>query len=344
MLNLTVAFSKNPRTEPLADGTVRPQDIDLKFVLIPPTELFYRNLKYDEFDVFEMSISEFLMTKEREETARWKWVGLPVFLSKAFMFLNLYVNRESRLEKLADFKGKRVGVPDYPMTSALWLRIMLQELYGIKPVDMTWYNGRTRKFSHGAQLGLDKNPPPGISLRWLTEEQTFDVMLAGGDLDVAYGFIPPTDPQMKGAMNIDRYGGIPLGEDSKLRKLLPDNGHEVITDYFRKTGVLPANHMVAVQRRIVDEHPWVALELYKAFQNSKQAAYDRAKLLSSTYLLFEGEDVKNQAQTFGDDPFPLGVEKNGKMLEILFRASHSEGLTKTLKRPEDVFYRSTLDT
>jgi 4,5-dihydroxyphthalate decarboxylase len=344
MLRLTVGFSKNPRIEPLIDRTIKPQNIELAFVSIPPTELFYRNLKYDEFDIFEMSISEFLMTKEKKQDERWEWIGLPVFLSKAFMFLDLYFNPESKIEKLADLKGKRTGVPDYPMTSALWLRTLLRELYGIKPVDIIWYNGRTREFSHGALLGLDKNTPPGILLNWLTEEQTFDLMLARGELDVAYGFVPPSDPGMKGSMNIDRYGGVSLVENSKLQRLLPDYGRQVIMEFFRKTGILPTNHMVAVQKRVVDEYPWVALELYKAFEKAKQTAYDRASRLSSTYLLFEGDDAKIQAATIGDDPFPLGIEKNKKMLEILFQSSHEQGLTKNLKRIEDVFFPSTLDT
>ena len=121
-------------------------------------------------------------------------------------------------------------------------------------------------------------------------------------------------------------------------------GKEVIKEFFLKAGVLPTNHMVVVQRQILDEHPWVALELYKAFENAKHVAYDRTKSLTSAYLLFEGEDAKNQARVFGADPFPLGVEKNRKMLEIHFRASHAQGLTKKLKRTEDVFYWTTLDT
>ena len=111
MLTLTVGFSRNPRIEPLLKGAARPQNIDLQFVLSGPAELFYRNLKYEEFDVFEMSISEYLMTRERREGSRWQWIGLPVFLSKAFLWLQLYVNNRAGIQDLSELKGKRVGIP-----------------------------------------------------------------------------------------------------------------------------------------------------------------------------------------------------------------------------------------
>jgi len=98
MLKLKVGFSRNIRVEPLIEGMVKPKNIELQFVLCNPGELFYRNLKYDEFDMFEMSFSEYLMTKEKGDGKRWRWNGLPVFLSKAFMWLNLLNKRRQGLK------------------------------------------------------------------------------------------------------------------------------------------------------------------------------------------------------------------------------------------------------
>src|SRR5215831_5414971 len=182
-LRLTMAFSDNPRVQPLKDGTVKPQNIDLECITLEPSTLFQRNLLYDEFDVSEMSISETLLAIERRDGSKWDWSALPVFLSRGHVWPTLYVNTASGITSLADLKGKRIGVPDYDMTAALWFRITLKDLYGIEARDNVWYNGRTRELSHGGALGLDKDGPVGITHHWLTVDQTLDVMLDRGEID-----------------------------------------------------------------------------------------------------------------------------------------------------------------
>jgi 4,5-dihydroxyphthalate decarboxylase len=234
-------------------------------------------------------------------------------------------------------------VPDYPMTAAVWMRIFLRELYEIQPTDIRWYNGRTKQFSHGVILGLDKNLPQGVSIEWLTENQTLDTMLDKGELDAAFGFLP-WHYNTRDFGDIDRYGGTPVIGNPRIGKLFNDNGKQIIVEYYKKTSVLPSNHMFVVQNRILDKHPWVALELYKAFQKSKELAYERARRFANTYLLFQGQDDQNQAAIFGEDPYPLGIKQNRKMLELLFRGSNQDGLTKKVARVEEIFHPSTLDT
>src|SRR5215475_15173212 len=148
MLKLKVGVTKNPRFEPLVDKSVTSPRLDLDITVTTPPELFFRNLKNDEFDVFEMSLSEYLITKDRRDASRWRWSGLPVFFSKASIWLTLSANTEAQIHSPKDLVGKRVGVPDYPMTAALWMRIVLQELYGVKPQEIRWYNGRLKELSH----------------------------------------------------------------------------------------------------------------------------------------------------------------------------------------------------
>jgi 4,5-dihydroxyphthalate decarboxylase len=230
------------------------------------------------------------------------------------------------------------------MTAALWMREFLKELHGITPEEITWYSGRTRELSQGGILGLDRTPPAGVDLHWLTEERALDEMLDKGEIDAAYGVAPGHHTEPAGLRPIDRYGGTPIQGNPRIRRLLPDSGQQVVADYHRRTGVLPSNHMVVVKSSVVDKFPRVALELLQAFQKSKELAYQWSKEMSRAYLLFEGEDFKRQADLFGADPYPLGLNANRGMLERLARASFEQGLTRKLACVDDLFHPSTRDT
>lgn len=343
MLHLRTALTKNPRFEPLIDGRAKSSEVNFDVTVTTPPELFYRNLKYDEFDLFEMSISEYLITRERRGSDRWQWIALPIFPAKALFWLGLYVNTAAGIKSLADLRGKRVGVPDYVMTAALWLRIFLRDLYGIRPQEISWHIGRTKDFSHGALLGLDKQPPAGVSISWLSDNQTFDVMLDRGEIDAAYGFPPRHDRKLQ-QYDIDRYGGTPIEGNPRLRKLFADDGREAVTAFYGKTQVVPTNHVLVVQRKILEENSWLALEIVRLFSESKRIAYGATERRSMGYLYFEGDDPQSQAATYGDDPFPYGVSANRKMLEMLAASSHGEGLTRQMARIDELFAAATLES
>jgi 4,5-dihydroxyphthalate decarboxylase len=343
-LRLTMAFSDNPRVQPLKDGTVKPQNIELGCITLEPGTLFHRNLAYDEFDVAEMSISETLLAFERRDGTRWDWSALPVFLSRGHHWHTLYVNSASGIAGLADMKGKRIGVPDYDMTAALWFRITLKDLYGIEARDNSWFNGRTKELSHGGALGLDKAGPRGVTHHWLTVDQTLDVMLDRGEIDACTAIRPASRVTAGDPTVIDRWGGTTIQGNPRLRKLLEDNGKAVVFEFFQKTGFFQPNHHVIVQNRILREHPWVAIELYKAFQQSKQVAYERARRYESTYLYFPGVDVREQSAVVGPDPYPLGLRAMGRNIERAVQGALEQGLLTKPLRLEDIYYRTTLNT
>jgi 4,5-dihydroxyphthalate decarboxylase len=343
-LRLTIAFSDNPRLDPLKDGTVKPQNIELEFVTLEPSTLFMRNLLYDEFDASEMSISETLLARERSDGKKWDWSALPIFLSRGHHWPNLYVNTTSGIAGLGDIRGKRIGVPDYEMTAALWFRITLKELYGIEARDNTWFNGRTKALSHAAALGLDKAGPVGVEHHFLTADQTLDAMLDRGEIDACTAIRPQTRVTAGDSTVIDRWGGTEIRGNPRLRKLLEDDGRAVVAEFYRKTGCFQSNHHVIVQNRVLREHPWVALELYDACRRSKEIAYERARRYETTRLYFPGRDLAAERAVFGDDPYPLGLAAMGRNIERAIAGSVEQGLLTKPLALDEIYYRTTLKT
>jgi len=343
MLNLKLGLTKNPRFEPLVDGTVKSDKLNLNLHVTTPPELFFKNLKNDEFDVFEMSLSEFLITREQAKGDRWQWQALPIFPAKAFVWMTLFVNTGAGIETLCDLKGKRIGVPDYVMTAGLWFRVILKELCGIGPNEISWYIGRVQELSHGGLLGMDTKPPAGVSTTWLTTAQTFDVLLDNGEIDAAYGFAPRHDAKLM-TLNIDRYGGTPLEGNPRLRKMFADGGLAIVEAFHKKTGIVPANHVIVAQRRLLEQNGWLASEIMRLFSDSKRIAYEHGDFGCPAYLYFENSDRASQEKMVGDDPFPFGIKANRQMLETLFHNSHEEGLTQRLAKIEEVFFPGLLDT
>jgi 4,5-dihydroxyphthalate decarboxylase len=191
---------------------------------------------------------------------------------------------------------------------------------------------------------LDKTGPVGVTHHWLTVDQTLDVMLDRGDIDActairSEGRVTAGEPTV-----IDRYGGTPIHGNPRLRKLLDDSGKGVVYDYYRKTGFFHCNHNVIVQNRLLQEYPWVALELYNAFQQSKAVAYERARRSQSAYLYFPGQDFQAQAAVLGEDPYPIGLQAMGKNIERAIQGSLEQGLLTKPLRLEDIYFRTTLKT
>ncbi|HUP94723.1 MAG TPA: hypothetical protein VM164_07435 [Burkholderiales bacterium] len=80
-LQLSIAMTVNPRTRPIFDGSVKPDGIDLIPTALHPSEMFRRQLKFDDFDVSELSFSSLSMAKARSDE---RFIGLPVFTTRHF--------------------------------------------------------------------------------------------------------------------------------------------------------------------------------------------------------------------------------------------------------------------
>jgi 4,5-dihydroxyphthalate decarboxylase len=320
-LPLTLACGEYDRTIALALGDVRPNGIDLTYLRLPVEETFWRMTRHHEFDAAEMSMSSYLLRRSRGDDAV---IAIPVFTSRFFRHSCLFVHADSGIERPEDLKGKRIGVPEYQMTAAVWIRGFLDDDYGVKPTDLTWYRGGLEQPGRVEKLTIDI---PDLDLRSIGEDQTLSAMLAAGELDALMGARAPSS-----------FDGV------RVKRIFPDF-RTVEADYFRRTGIFPIMHTVVIRRDLLDRQPWVARSLYDAFSAAKDhamAQIGNSVALHATlpWLIAEVEETR---ALLGDDFWPYGVEPNRETLEALARYSHEQGLAARRVPIEELFAPSTLD-
>ncbi len=327
-MHLKVAFMSNPRLQPLVDGSIHLEGVELDWTLGHPASLHLRHLTENAFDVFEFSLSGYIVLRERPNMAHLEWTAIPVFLSKAFLPLELCVNKNANIHTWADLGGKRIGLPDYNMTAALWMRIILEQLYSIGPGDITWFNGRRASERHSTMIGFSSTPP-GVTVHEPDDKASLNDLLEQGEIDAAFG----------------DWAAVPINEGPNVRRLLTtEEGTQLITDFVRKTGATPINHTVIVHKRLLLEQPHLALALYSVLEEAKQESYKRARRASEAYLLFPDADFERQALTFGKDPYPFGLAANRRMLELLLEQLALEGQIEQRESAEYLFAGTTHNT
>ncbi len=324
-LRLSIGITSNPRTWPIIDGTVKADGIDLVPTVLHPSELFWRQLHFSEFAVAEMSVSSFMIATARGDT---RFVGLPIFTTRRFFHTSILVRRKAGIETPADLKGKRVGVPEYQQTAALWARGVLQHEFGVAPADMEFWMERTPEKSHGGATGFQ--PPPGVVVHQIPAEKSLGAMMLAGELDVALHYL--TDPNLVDRSRAD------LGNHPDFRYLFPDPIAEGVR-YFRKTGLLPINHQAVVRRDIYDKEPWVVLNLLKAF--------NRAAAIADAQRVAHVQDHLAAGLLTGDAATPLlrhGIKANRRVIDTIAQYSHEQGLTPRVVKVEEIYAPNALDS
>ena len=326
-LELSIALSENENTRAVLDGRIAPDAINLHPTALHPSEMFWRQLKFAEFDVSEMSMSSLTIATSQEPT---QWVALPVFTTREFFHLRILVRVAAGIEKPADLKGKRVGVPEYQQTAAIWGRGVLQHEFAVHARDMEFFMERTPETSHGGSTGF--KAPDGVTVHQIPPTTNIGEMMVRGELDATLLYL--TNPNLVDRSRID------LFKDTRFRPLF-DRAAES-KRYFGKTGIYQINHGMVIRRSIHERYPWAALNIYNAFAQARgEVLHARDTAL---HRHFEpgliGEDVR---RTLATDPMAYGVRGNRKVLETITQYVHEQGLTTRRVALEEMFAPSTMD-
>jgi 4,5-dihydroxyphthalate decarboxylase len=316
-LRLTLACGPYDRTQALRDGSIAPEGIELTYLDLQPAEIFWRMLQYREFDVSEMSLSNYTTLVSSGNSP---FIAIPVFPSRVFRHSYFFINPARGITKPADLKGKRGGVPEYSMTAAVYMRGLLQHEYGVKPADVEWVQGRADRLGRALPRDIRlTQAPAGTELGDLLERGEIDfLMTANNPLSFRRG-------------------------SPNVRRLFP-NYAELEKDYYRRTRIYPIMHTVVIRREIYDRDPWVALSLYKAFCRAKEHCYRMLLETGSPKASFAWLQpmIEEERDTIGRDWYPYGIEPNRPTLEALLQYTQEHGLTDRRPKVEELFAQSTL--
>jgi len=313
---ITIGCRDYDHTRALADGRVKVAGVDIKFINIsPPSQIFLRMLRDEEFDASEMSLSNYMIARGKSDD---RFLAIPVFPSRVFRHSYIWINAKAGITRPEDLKGKRVGIADYSMTALLFVRGLLQHQHGVTAQDIHWF----RRRSEHVAIEI----PPGIRIDNIAEDQTLDALLEDGKLDAVAVTSPPRAFLQ----------GSPL-----VQRLFPDC-RAVEAEYYRQTKIFPIMHLVVIRRAIYQQDPSLAARLTQGFETAKQLAFEAYEEGLST-LPWVNLDLEYARQIFGNDVYPYGVRSNLPTLEAATRYSHEQGLTGRRFDVAELFAKETLD-
>ena len=314
-LRLTLAIGDYDHTRDVAQGVVRPDGMEIVHLALPVEEIFFRFMKFREWDASEMSFGKVVALASQDDRSL---VALPVFPSRVFRLSSIYVRPDGRVRTPGDLAGKRIGVPEWAQTAAIYTRGYLAHELGLDLADIEWVQAGLNEPGRVEKVALKL--PPGIRLLPM-REATLDDMLARGELDAVLSARPPR--------------GFAEGRSARL---YPDY-REAEEAYFRASGIFPIMHVVALRRDVFERDPWVAMNLLKAFEEAKRRSLARLADVTASHapLPWIGEYVARTRRLFGDDPWPYGVAANRRTLEAFLAFAFEQGVCHRELSPEELF-------
>ncbi len=316
-LRLTLAMSDYDHVRDFTKGKVEAGGIDITYLELSAEETFFRFTTFREWDVSEMSMGKYVSLLSRDDTSL---AVIPVFPSRIFRQSSIFVRAGSGIERAQDLAGKRVGVPEWAQTAAVYTRGYLMHQVGVALADIDWYQAGVNEPGRSEKVGIDL--PEAV--RYTTvPDRSLDEMLLAGDLDAIMTARAPAS-FLRGEPGVAR---------------LFANYRDVEEAYYRETGIFPIMHTIAIRRAVLDEHPWIAMNLFKAFDEAKRRSVARMIDVTAPRVPIPWcfEHAARARELFGDDYWPYGIEPNRTTLEAFLEFAHEQGVCRRKLTVEELF-------
>jgi 4,5-dihydroxyphthalate decarboxylase len=305
------------RSQPLIDGRVKARDVDLEIHVNSDDRSRQRAAREGNFDAAEFFTGIYLADQEQKTLGL---TAIPIFVKRMFRHSYIYVNRSAGIRGPGDLNGRRVGVQTWFTTTALWARGILEEDYGVDLKSITWV------VNWAENLG-DWRPPPWLKLEIAPPGARLHDLIVQGAIDCG----------------ITTETWAPFGHPD-IDFLLPNYAQEE-RSYFARTGFFPIQHTLVIKTAVLERHPWIAMSLFDAWQQSKNECYrwlERQRVhMTGLWYRSLWEEERTLA---GTDPYAWGFRKNRAELDKMLDYSFRQGLIRCRFSPEEIFHSSTLET
>jgi 4,5-dihydroxyphthalate decarboxylase len=314
-LPLTLACGDYESIRGLKEGTVKPDGIELTVLTDMTSDIrHWRMIRNREFDVAELSMSNYLMAKY----TGLPFAAIPVFLHRRFRHGFVFLNATKNIRKPADLIGKRVGLRNFQATANLWVRGILEHEYQLPHRSIQWFKQDEEE--------VEWTPPSGLNIQRVAAGKNVEQMLVEGELDA---LIHPEVIQPI------------LAKDQRVSRLFPAY-RELEIEYFKRTGIFPIMHTTAIKQEVVEKYPWVPINLMQALEEAKKSAYKRMENPRIVPLAWFRHFLEEQDEILGADPWAYGLgDSNRKNLETLMQYSQEQGLLGRKMSLDELFINTT---
>lgn len=325
---ITLAAWDHDRALPVLTGAAPVEGFDVEAHVLPTSTLFPLAVQEARFDVTELSLSSHILQVARGDNA---YLALPVFLARAFRHNGFFKRAGAGIGTLADFRGRAIGVPEYQMTAALWMRGAMADDWGVRAQDVRWRTGALDAGVRRERLAL--TPPPDLVIEPIADGETLQDLLLQGEID---GLLAPNPPRAF------------LEGDPRIERVFQDY-ERVEAEYHRRTGFFPIMHVVAVRRTLAEARPDVVPALTAAFGAARDMAMAR---LRETWLASANRSclpwlnaaMERTQAAMGPDWWPYGFRGARAEIAAACRYSVDQHLAPRLVAPEALFHPAALDS
>ena len=315
-VNLTMAICEYDHVADLASERVGVEGVDLRCLNLPLEEIFYRFIKFREWDVSEMSYGKYVSLVSQGDTSM---TAIPVFPSRMHRFSSMYVRADGPTD-ISQLRGMKIGIPEWAQTAAVYTRGILHHDFGIGLDEVQWFQAGIN--DRGRQEKVDIRWPEGVSYT-SRPDSTLDELLLTGEIDAAFCARAPASV---------------VRGDTRLRRLYPDY-RRVEQEYWERTGVYPIMHAIVIRREVLDAHPWVARNLQTAFEAARDNSVDRLfDITASRFPLPWAVDTAEGIRgLFGGTYWPYGVDENWQTLDTFLEYAYEQGVAHRRVAVEELF-------